>query len=962
MILAALTALALGCKKEDDADRKDLDSRERVPLSVSYSADGAQVSSLTFPHGAMQKTIDVSVNNENLHWDVLSNRPWCKVVQAEHQGSGSITLEIEANESFEAREPATLTFVAGEYRGASLTVSQSGSAFVISHPYLIFPKEESPIEVDITTLADQEWRVENDEWINVEEISALTDEGKKTTTLKIWPVDNDQDSRYATITLSTDEDRDIIALYQFGSDLMYDGEGNIFFPSDEPASISFIAPEYVVREVVAPDYATAVGKQNSDGTITFSIDFDDNLSDCELIREIPVSIVLNNASSTTIALPSMRQDFLPAGGLMTAVGIKAFAAKVAEGGDLSSWQTDGVVRVLQDIDMDGVTDWAGIGSEEHPFSGVFDGEGHSIVNLRNSSAPIFNACEDASVKNFTVAKTCSFYFESATVGALANEVKGTTVERCTFAGTLEFAGTSDEPVVGGLVGIADETSTVNVCKMTGTLSLSSGSAADAECLAGGIAGLCKGALISCECTGTINCMCSLPTVNVGGMTSVLDDGATVLGNSFTGELIINGGSTNVAAGALYGHIRSGNWVFDSTSDLSLASGSIKIVNFAAAQDVSNVFAGGFVGLIGENVGLTAKGYTLMTNFYVDKKTNVQNGLYLNCGGFLGSCEPDYTAGEMLFENLENIGVIEVMFNSSVKNLVRRSCTGGIVGLVRGPAQFISCINRAELGKSETYCNNSTPNPRGNERTQILGGIAGQAYGGNISFTRCINEGKLCNGHYNNNGAWYATAPNNFVYGNFMAAPCTGGILGAFNYKQTPESKTVTIEDCSNTANIWAFRGYVGGIVGFAQKASISGCSWRGVSDGANSNQASFKGGIAGGLAASSVTNCSANVNLNAHKGGSAQAADAGGIVARVIVGDPVTVTSCSFYGDLSCSASGDSNFAGGMVSTVESNTVIRDCRIGGKVLGTTISDNTAASKAVGNGTCTVEGITLWNGI
>lgn len=960
IVLAALTALAFGCKKDNDADRKDLDSRERVPISVTYSADGAQVSALSFTHGAMQKTIDVSVNNENLHWNLFSNRPWCKVVQADHVGTGSVTIEIEANEDFEDRDPATLTFVAGEFRGASLTVNQSGSAFVISHPYLIFPKEENPFEVDITTLADQDWRVENDEWINVEEISALTDDGKKTTTLKIWPADNDQDSRYGTITLSTDEDRDTIALYQFGDELGYDGEGNIFFPSDEPASISFIAPTYVVKTVVAPAYATVATADADNGRVTFTIAFEDNLSDCELIREIPVSIILNNAAMTSIELPSMRQDFTPAGGLMTAVGLKAFAAKVAEGGDISSWQTDGVVRVLQDIDMDGVTDWAGIGTEAHPFAGILDGESHSIVNLRNGSAPIFNACDGATVKNLTIAKNCSFYFgEAETAAALAMEVKSTTIDHCTVAGSVEFAGSDDETVVGGLVGHADNLSTINLCKMSGELVLTSGANANATCLIGGVAGYNEGAVTNCEFAGKIDCMSGLNRVEIGGITSALDEGASVSGNTFSGEITINGNSTNVAVGGLYGHLRTGSWSFDFASDLSLSSGTIQIIKFAASVDVSRVFAGGFVGLIAENVALTAKGYTVLTNFILDMKQNTPAGSYLNCGGFLGSCEPDATAGEMLFERIENQGVIDVQFSTSVYNTVRRMCLGGIAGLVRGPARFDSCVNKGEIGKNEVNScgiNSPTVGRLGNGRSELIGGIVGQGYGGNMTFYRCSNEAKLSNGHYNNNNSVG-------TYGNFLTPPTTGGILGAFNYKPTPENKNVEFDTCSSTANIWAIRGFVGGTVGFAQNATITNCSWKGVFVTANTGQASFQGGIAGGLASATVTGCTFNGNLTAHKGGSAEAADAGGIVGRVIAGEPVKISNCSYHGDLKCSASAANNFAGGMVSTVQSNTEIRDSRYGGTVLGASITENTVSAKAVGNGTPAVlEGITLWNGI
>ena len=960
IILAALTLLASGCKKETDADRKDLDSRERVPISVTYSDAGSPLTALSFTHGAIQKDIDVELNNETLHWSIESDKSWCKILPGEHIGSGSFTIEIEANENFEAREDATLTFVAGEYRGSTIRVSQTGSAFIISHPYLIFPRLENPFEVNVTTLIDQEWQFEHDEWLTVEPMTSSTEGDKKITTLKIWGSDNNDDSRYGRVILSAGEEQDIISIYQFGQDYTYDGEGHIFFPNDEPASISFIAPTYMIKEINAPSYASSSAKENGDGTDTITIEFEDNLSDCEMLREIPVSVVLNNEALSTIALPAMVQDFLPAGGLMTAEGLKTFAAKVAAGESTESWETDGVVKVLQDIDMNNVTDWTGVGTAEHPFAGVLDGENHSIINFSNASAPLFNICDGATIKNLSIDKHSSFYFESAdTVGVIASKAISTTFDRCGFAGSLEYAGNPDLSIIGGIVGYADATSTINMCKMSGSIILSSGTKADAICMTGGIAGHCEGAITNSECTGSVNCMSGIPNVRIGGITSILDDGASVSGNAFSGEIIINGSSTHIAVGGLYGHLKTGNWTFNSESDMSLSSGAIKIIKFAASKDVSRVFAGGFVGLIGEGVGLTAKGYTFLTNFTLDMKTNEQYGAYLNCGGFLGSCEPDATAGTMLFDHLENQGVIDIQFSTSVYNVVRRMCIGGIAGLVRGLATFDSCVNKGEIGKNEVYSSgtkDSAGNRPGNGMTEIIGGIAGQAYGGNVTFTKCVNDSKLCNGHYNNNAS-------NGTYGNFLTPPCTGGILGAFNFKPTPENIQLTLENCSSTGNIWAIRGFVGGVVGFAKKATITGCSWKGASDGANLSQASFKSGIAGGLASATVSNCTVNAGLIvAHKGGSAEAADAGGIVARVIAGDPVTISGCKFYGELNCSATGGSNFAGGIASTVQSNTVIQNCSFGGKVLGTTVTDNTVTAKAVGNGTCSVEGISLWNGI
>ena len=535
IILATLTLFASGCVKENDADKQDLSVRTSVPISVTYSDAGAAVTNLAFTHGAVRKEITVDLNNETIHWNIESDKDWCHVLPGNHVGPGSFTIEIDANEGFDAREDATLTFVAGEYRGSTLRVSQSGSAFIISHPYLLFPKGERDYQVDVTTLRDAQWDLEYNEWINVEEINSDYDESTTTKTLKIWAADASGDSRYGIITL-TDRgsgDKDEIALYQFGEDFRYDDEGRIFFSNEEPAEISFIAPPYVIKTINAPAYATTEMTNNNDGTVTVSIAFEENLSDCEMLREIPVSVVLNNAASTSISLPGMIQDFLPAGGLMTAAGLKAFAAKVAAGEPTENWETDGVVRVLQDIDMDGVTDWAGIGTEGHAFSGVFDGGGHSVMNL-NATVPLFNICNQATIKNLGIDKHCNFYFDSATtVGAMAAEATGTTFERCSFAGTLEYAGNPALSLVGGIVGHADGTSTIDKCKTSGSIILSSGARADAVCRTGGIAGHSEGALTNSEFTGSVNCMSSIPGVEIGGITSTLDEGASVSGNSFT---------------------------------------------------------------------------------------------------------------------------------------------------------------------------------------------------------------------------------------------------------------------------------------------------------------------------------------------------------------------------------------------------------------------------------------------
>ena len=977
IVLAALTALAFGCKKDDDADRKDLDSRQRVPISVTYSVDGAQVTALSFTHGAMQKTIDVTVNNENLHWNLESNRPWCKVVQTEHVGSGSVTLEIEANEGFEARDPATLTFTAGEYQSASLTVNQNGSAFIISHPYLLSSKEEGTLEVTVKTVEGTLWAIESGaEWIETEIGDADTEDGMSVTTLRLKPMANDGDSRYGTVTLATDNDNDSIALYQFGQDFDYDGDGYIFFPSDEPASISFTAPTYVVKEVVKPAYATVSNVDAGSGRVTWTVAFEDNFSDCELIREIPVSIILNNAAMTSIELPAMRQDFTAAGGLMTAVGLKAFAAKVAEGGDISSWQTDGVVRVLQDIDMDGVDDWAGVGTAEHPFAGVFDGQDHSIVNLREAEFPLFNVCDGATVKNITIARNCDFYVGSSggqLLAGFANKAIGSTFDHCVFAGTVGYATKVADSCVGAIVADADAATIVKSCKMNGTIKVTT-STTPTDGLTiyiGGIAANSKGTVSNCEMSGSISITSGHATANIGGITAVLNESTTVSGNSFTGTIDLGGTGTGINAGALYGYLPSGSRTFDFATDKSSPVGSINL-NKYGANTSTRIYLGGFIGLIGEGVSLSVKGFEVQTNFTIDY-TEGLNANYICAGGVLGSCEPDALAGNLTFDSVTNYGTFTFKYAAKAVP-VTRNCMGGIAGLVNGDANFTDCVNKAILGikgGANDYPNNS------NSYTMILGGIAGHCYGAPMSFTRCENQADLTNNFYSNRPAENAN-------GNYYASIASGGIIGAFNYKPNPQDKTLTVTNCRSTGKLVALRGYLGGIVGYAYQAQISDCEWNGSSVGVTvgndgfklDNLASYKGGIAGGLGNATVTNCTAKGNIDAFRYGSAASAEPGGIVGHVMYkandesspfNKAVKVSNCSYFGNLYWEAKADPKlgYPGGIVALGGANTEVKDCRFGGKIMTTEIDSHNVTSLAVGNYEdcgCTVENISLWNGI
>ena len=161
-----------------------------------------------------------------------------------------------------------------------------------------------------------------------------------------------------------------------------------------------------------------------DGFCTLTLTMADNLSDCSEQREVAASLLLSDASASLVELPVMVQDYIPAHGLVTARGMLLFAAAVEAGESTAVWETDGVVTVKGDIDMEEAIDWPGIGSAAVPFTGRFDGGNFAIDNLKDTPNGLFNYCEGASIKNVTLGKGCSIVNKQAfgTVGCFGGIV------------------------------------------------------------------------------------------------------------------------------------------------------------------------------------------------------------------------------------------------------------------------------------------------------------------------------------------------------------------------------------------------------------------------------------------------------------------------------------------------------------------------------------------------------------
>ena len=154
----------------------------------------------------------------------------------------------------------------------------------------------------------------------------------------------------------------------------------------------------------------------------------------------------------------------------------------------------GYYKMTADIDFEG-TDFAGINATIG-FSGVFDGNGHVVKNLTidrimQNNAALFNKVLNGTIKNIGVESGSiegnNFvggligYAESATVincfneadvkgnnevGGLVGHATGITISNSFNTGKLRLSGKES---IGGIIGLAKSTNTINNCYNIGTV-------------------------------------------------------------------------------------------------------------------------------------------------------------------------------------------------------------------------------------------------------------------------------------------------------------------------------------------------------------------------------------------------------------------------------------------------------------------------------------------------------------
>ena len=163
-----------------------------------------------------------------------------------------------------------------------------------------------------------------------------------------------------------------------------------------------------------------------------------------------------------------------------------------------------------DVDLSEKEAWKGFGTNENPFHGTFDGNGHT-VKLKDGSMPLFCYAKEATIKNVVVKSTGTIKW-----AGVVGHMYGGTIQNCgnlsnvtaisVYAGgVVAYARHANEggliisdcwnggtitgiSYAGGVAGYIDQVGTANIMKVTGAVNFGTVKSSEPKSIAGGIVG------------------------------------------------------------------------------------------------------------------------------------------------------------------------------------------------------------------------------------------------------------------------------------------------------------------------------------------------------------------------------------------------------------------------------------------------------------------------------------------
>lgn len=167
---------------------------------------------------------------------------------------------------------------------------------------------------------------------------------------------------------------------------------------------------------------------------------------------------------------------------------------------LDAWSEGKTVRLTGDISLASV-DFSPIPT----FSGIFDGDGHTVSGLelsaRLSPAGLFSVVrEGAEIRNLTVSGRVAPSGDGGMVGGIAGENNGT-ITNCGFSGNV-----AGQDSVGGIAGKNGLTGRITSCTVSGGV--------NGKSMTGGIAGENRGSITDCQNNAYVNVSNLDPSLNL----------------------------------------------------------------------------------------------------------------------------------------------------------------------------------------------------------------------------------------------------------------------------------------------------------------------------------------------------------------------------------------------------------------------------------------------------------------
>ena len=1018
-IIMVVAALFVGCTNAN-LDDKTPEMEDVGQIEVSFSVDGAEVNRLDLLPISHEVVVDVKLNVEGVYWTPVADKAWCQIVEEEHRGSGSFTILIEPNNSFDARETANIAFKAGEYEIAKLVVNHNGNVFLFEQSYSVSLMGASSATTIVKTIEGTEWDIENSAWISATKGVSTTVDGVTSTEITVSWLENDGESRFGELHLVTPVEGDadgVFSVWQYGSELEYDADGNILLEAQDAEPLEVRAPVSTVKEVNTPSWVSVEKRVNSDRTESYLLSFAGNPSDARIIRSTDISLSMLSGTAD-VALPVIKQMYYDVDGIMTGEGFKAFSKTWNAGGDVSQWFVDGIPTILGDIDMTEVQGWEAIGTEERPFSLKFAGNRKTIKGLK-ASQPIFGVCQGAEIENLTIDATCEFLELDDFAGsnyylaALAGDIRSTVVTSCTNNASVQLEGSSDTAehiYVGALAGKIDAESTIQLCVNNGKVAVATGvslAAAEGETYVGGLVGYNGGGIYDCFNNAEV----------VDGASTKYNWVGSIAGKSFVAL------QNNSNAGVVTYKSPKCTTAYVGGIVGQTVGATVKNVNegnINSEAPTATLYVGGVAGHVGEEVtSLSGNGNRVSSTITVSKKptTLYVGGHYgvldaayseegtdssdfdgnitivdavetphIYVGGVIG-----YSSAAVSLKNIKHTGKILFDFKAeglSQTNTTSELCAGGLIGKMNGaalsietatidgsvmfevnqlPAKIYVASLAGAVGRVngdvtlKDITNNATVNwdknvaASNNAYKYCMAGIIALVESGTAVIDNCHNTAVIHNFAYNNNGY--------LVSGGKPSA--TGGIVGSTGLEEVFDG-TIKIFGCTSSGQLTTYRGLVGGIAGYVKNATIEECKFTANIPWKKSNWINpYYAGIAAAADNSTIKGCVVKGSMEGASAGSNVFHGAG--VAGYITS--TTIEDCSSF----CNIAGTlltskAEHLGGVVGRADAQSVIKNSKFGGTVGGVEISANNydryiqgVSSDTNTPSEATVENCSYWDG-